>query len=133
MKVMKQENIEDRRISFETAKLAINVLEKFKINHLNYMVDGNNPGSVGSCISCTSYIKCPTQNQVRKILKKLYDIDIEIRTYENDKKISYDYIIYDSNIDLINYMDGPWDDYEDCLEGALNRVLSNKNNYSILK
>jgi hypothetical protein len=39
------------------------------------MVDGNFPGKQGSCVSCTTYIKCSTQTLLQKWLREVHNID----------------------------------------------------------
>lgn len=71
-------------------------------------------------------ICAPTQSLLQKWLREVHNIDIEIHTYSDDNNSIYDYLIYQSSIkEEVDWEDGPWPIYEDALEAALHRALTN--------
>jgi len=114
----------DKRISFETAKLAHNKEFNWKTDHLDYMMDGNYVGEIGCCVSCTSYIKCPTQTQLQKWLREVHNIDIfPVAAFVGEPKYKYSYYIITATEDIDT--DGCEEDiYEDALELGLQEALN---------
>jgi len=99
--------MEERLISFETAVLASN--------------KGYHPILLGYNFRD----KLPTQSLLQKWLREIHKIDINIECFQDDEgNIEYDYVVYFINAPKVDWEDGPWLIYEDCLEVALNRGLN---------
>ena len=113
----------DKIISFETAKLAHNKEFNWKTDHLDYMMDGNYVGEIGCCVSCTSYIKCPTQTQLQKWLREVHNIDVfPVACFIGEPKHKYSYYMLKANDDLDT--DGcETETYEEALEHGLVEAL----------
>ena len=75
----------EKYITIETAKLAAEKGFNIETRNSDYMVDGNYPGEVGSCFSCTEYVPCPNQALLQKWLREVHqiyvDVDIDQTTY----------------------------------------------------
>jgi hypothetical protein len=84
----------DKRVTFETAKLASNVGFDWKTGSPDYMVNGNYQGEIGCCISCDSYILAPTQTILQKWLREIHNIDVEpylILMESNNRELEQDF------------------------------------------
>ena len=109
--------MEDTRINFDTAKLAKEKGFDWGTNHLDYMMNGNYVGEVGSCISCTSYIKCPTQTQLQKWLREVHDIHINVNVRFHEKHTNST-VMYAYEISTLeNYYDGIGDNLNNWIKG----------------
>lgn len=66
----------DKRIGFDTAKLAAEKNFNWKTGSPSYMVNGNFVGEIGSCISCNMYVLAPTQTMLQKWLREVHNIHV---------------------------------------------------------
>jgi hypothetical protein len=75
----------EKYVTLETAKLAAEKGFDIETRNADYMVNGNYPGEVGACVSCTEYVPCPNQTLLQKWLRETHqiyvDIDIDQTTY----------------------------------------------------
>lgn len=70
--------MKEQLISFETAKLAAEKGFNIETRNSDYMVDGNYPGKIGACVSCTTYVPCPNQTLLQKWLREVHQIYVDI-------------------------------------------------------
>lgn len=68
----------EQYITIETAKLAAEKGFNIETRNSDYMVDGNYPGEIGACISCTAYVPCPNQTLLQKWLREVHQIYVDI-------------------------------------------------------
>ena len=68
----------EQYITIETAKLAAEKGFNIETRNSDYMLDGNFPGEVGACASCTTYVPCPTQTLLQKWLREVHQIYVDI-------------------------------------------------------
>ena len=75
----------EQYITIETAKLAAEKGFNIETRNSDYMVNGNYPGEVGACVSCTEYVPCPNQTLLQKWLREVHqiyvDVDLDQTTY----------------------------------------------------
>ena len=114
-------------ILFETAKLAY--LKGFNIETGNsdYMIDGNNIGRQGYCVSCSIYIKAPSQSVLQKWLREL---DTPIIVTPTTDFVAWQVEIQHPDKGLItidkNVEDKWFNSYEESLEYGLIEALNIK-------
>lgn len=124
----------DTKINFETAKLANDKLFNLETCDCDYMVDGNYVGQAGACISCTTYIKRPTQTMLQKWLREVHNIDVEpyliLMISNRDIEIEqdfdckqYTYHLKNKGISQFVGNAGVKDSYEEALEIGLQEAL----------
>lgn len=118
--------MKEKRIEFETAKLANSKGFDIETYELDYMVDGNYPGKQGACVSCTTYIKCSTQTLLQKWLREVHNIAV-IPCFNDNVAEEYYYFIHTNTIkaysNRICSLPNKFNNYEEALEIGLFEAL----------
>jgi len=71
--------MKEELISFETAKLAKEKgFDDVRVDHLPYMLEGEDEGCIGASIYCKVYANCCTQSILQKWLREVHDIHIQV-------------------------------------------------------
>ena len=113
--------MKEKRIEFETAKLANSKGFNIETYELDYMVDGNNAGMQGACVSCTTYIKCSTQKLLQKWLRENYDV--QVYCVPNDNVAEVWHYKIDKTYKRLDTLSQHYQSYEEALEAGLREGL----------